>query len=57
MLAERHSVAAAQELSTVAVARHPHSKALAKRHTALKGSTSGPAASTVSGSSKAKAEL
>lgn len=36
MLADKHSVAAAKELSTLAVARHPHSNALAKRHAALK---------------------
>ncbi len=57
VLAERHSVAAAKELSTVAVARHPHSKALVKRHSALQGSSNGPAASTASGGSKAKPEL
>ena len=57
VLAERHSVAAAQELSTIAVARHPHSKALAKRHSALQSSTTGPAISTAKGSSKANAKL
>ncbi|KAL3148134.1 hypothetical protein ABBQ38_014415 [Trebouxia sp. C0009 RCD-2024] len=36
VLADKHSVAAAKELSTLAVARHPHSNALAKRHAALK---------------------
>lgn len=43
VLADKHSAAAAKELSTLAVARHPHSKALAKRHAALKASLAGPA--------------
>lgn len=43
VLADKHSVAAAKELSTVAVARHPHSKALAKRHAALRATPAGPA--------------
>ena len=46
VLADRHSVAAAKELSTLAVARHPHSKALAKRHAALRASPAGPASKT-----------
>ena len=39
VLAEKHSQAAALELCTVAVARHPFSSALVKRHTALKASS------------------
>ena len=46
VLADKHSVAAAKELSTLAVARHPHSKALAKRHAALRNSPAGPARQT-----------
>ena len=46
VLADKHSVAAAKELSTLAVARHPHSKALAKRHAALRASPAGPASKT-----------
>ena len=43
VIAEKHSVAAAKELSALAVARHPHSKALTKRHAALKGPSAAPA--------------
>lgn len=57
VLAERHSRAAALELSTCATARHPQSKALSKRHSALQASADGPAASTSSGVSKARADL
>ena len=46
VLADKHSVAAAKELSALAVARHPHSKALAKRHAALRASPTGPARKT-----------
>lgn len=46
VLADKHSVAAAKELSTLAVARHPHSKALAKRHAALRASPANPTSKT-----------
>lgn len=57
VLAEKHSVAAARELSVVAVARHPHSKALARRHLALHSPSKGPAVPIVTGASKATAQL
>lgn len=50
-------MAAAKELSTVAVARHPHSKALAKRHSALQGSPTGPAGLSANGGGKATTAL
>lgn len=47
VLAERHSHAAALEVATVAIARHPFSAALVKRQAALQSSAqSGQAAST-----------